>query len=233
MSGECRRACHADRESLIALWIQAFGDPREDIERFLDAFEFTKTAFVLLENERLCSMLFLLPTAVQEDNRRFSAGYIYAGATAADMRGNGCYRRLIDYVVQTARGEGTAALLLRPATDLLAESYRRMGFSVPLYGNVCKDIDIKQGDNTDAADYVARRRELLKGQAYVDWNECVFRYALSWCTAVADDTSLILHDGETAWERLPAMNPSEIALLMPLTEDFHTSAPIWFGYGLE
>ncbi len=233
MSVVCRRAQESDHATLIALWMQAFGDAREDVVQFLNTFDYAQTAFVLCEDKRVCSMLFLLPTAVQDGDCRFSAGYIYAGATHPDARGKGYYRRLLDYVAQTARQAGTAALLLRPATDTLAASYRRMGFSVPLYGNAHRRTDRELRNATDAKRYGVRRRELLSGQAFVDWDDRTIAYALSWCKASADETVLMLYDADTVWECLPAVTQTETALLMPLAEDFQTSTPIWFGYGLE
>lgn len=229
----CRRARESDRDALVALWVQAFRDPKEDIAHFLDTFDYVKTAFVLCKNERICSMLFLLPTAVQDGDHRFSAGYIYAGATDMEARGKGYYRRLLDYAAQTARQAGTAALLLRPATECLADSYRRMGFTVPLFGNAHSDRDSKPCKTMGAKCYGARRRECLSGQAFVDWDDRTIAYALSWCKAGADGTDLMLYDTDTVWERLPAAQQTETALLMPLIEDFQTSTPIWFGYGLE
>jgi len=228
-----RRAQASDREALIALWMQAFGDTREEVERFLQVFACERTAYVLCEDGWVCSMLFVLPTAVQDGNHRFAAGYIYAGATRADARSKGYYRRLLAYVAQAERDKGTAALLLRPATDRLADSYRRMGFTVPLYGNTDRDAKIPSGDALDARTYAALRRERLRGQAFVDWDDRTLQYALSWCRAYTNGEHLMLCDGNTVWEYLPAVNQTETALLMPLAEDCHFTASIWFGYGLE
>ena len=229
----CRRARPDDREALIALWQEAFSDSQDEIECFLTTFEYEKTAFVLCEEESICSMLFMLPTAVQEGVKRFPAGYIYAGATKSASRGKGYYRHLLAFVAQTAKQEGTTALLLRPATESLADSYRRMGFSVPLYANSCPLNDSIFQDTLCASEYGALRRKLLSGQAFIDWDDRLLQYAFTWCRAGREGSSSVLYDEETVWERLPATNPTETALLMPLTKDFQTTAPIWFGYGLE
>lgn len=228
----CRRARADDREALADLWREAFGDPCEEIARFLETFDHTKTAFVLCEDGRVRSMLFLLPTAVQDGERRYPAGYIYAGATQTDARSKGYYRRLLTFVADTAKQEGTAALLLRPATEELADSYRRMGFSVPLYGN-SRLQKTNRVHTLTAKQYGACRRKRLGGQAYVDWDDRTLAYALSWCRADGDETSLTLFDGETVWESLPAAEQYETAWLMPIVENFQIRTPIWFGYGLE
>ncbi len=233
MSVVCRRARTNDREAVIALWREAFGDPREHIVYFLETFDYINTAFVLCENECVCSMLFLLPTAVQDGERRFNAGYIYAGATRSDARGKGYYRRLLSFAEDAARQEGRTALLLRPATSSLADSYRRMGFTVPLYGNGRPSRGMVSNTPLTATEYGACRRRQLCGQAYVDWDDRTLTYALSWCKASADGVCITLYDEDTVWESLPTVIQKETALLMPLVDDFQTTAPIWFGYGLE
>lgn len=233
MSESFRRAQASDREALIVLWMQAFGDTREEIEHFLQVFDYVETAYVLCEDGCICSMLFVLPTAVQDGKRRYEAGYIYAGATRADARGKGRYRRLLAHVAQAERDKGTAALLLRPATDRLADSYRRMGFTVPLYGNAHQSAQLPRGEVADARAYTALRREHLRGQAFVDWDDRTVQYALSWCKAYTNGEFLMLCDGTAVWEYLPAVNQIETALLMPLAEDYRILASIWFGYGLE
>ncbi len=234
MSVTCRRATASDRAAMKALWRLSFPeDADEDIELFFKTFQPAATAYVLCEADVVCSMLFLLPTAVQDGEYRFAAGYIYAGATHPDARGKGYYRRLLDFVTQTAKQEGTAALLLRPATASLADSYRRMGFSVPLYGNAHPRGDADVPMTVDAGAYGMIRRDRLRGQAFVDWDDRTIAYALSWCNAGADKTAAMLYDTETVWESLPVKMQTETALLMPLTEIFRTTTPIWFGYGLE
>ncbi len=233
MSVVCRRAQVDDRDVLMALWQEAFGDAQDEIEQFFERFDYVNTAFVLCEEDRICSMLFLLQTAVQDVTRRFTAGYIYAGATFSEMRGKGYYRRLLAFVTDKAKQEGTEALLLRPATELLAESYRRMGFTVPLYGNSRPMELTVPSEAISATEYGNRRRKHLSGQAFVDWDDRTLAHAFLWCKANGNVASLRLFDEETLWESLPATEQRETALLMPLVDDFQTTTPIWFGYGLE
>ena len=229
----CRRAEASVRDALTALWMEAFSDSLEDVTTFLETLAYTRHALVLCEDNRVCSMLFLLPTAVQDGQRRFTVGYIYAGATHTDARGKGYYRRLLAYAEQIAKQEGMVALMLRPASEILFATYRRMGFTVPLYGSVDRTAPIQTEEVLDAHRYAVYRRQLLDGQAFVDWDDRVWSLALSWCEAVTDGSCLILRDDQNVWECLPAEVQTETALLMPLTDDFQTTAPVWFGYGLE
>lgn len=241
MSVVCRRACPNDREALTSLWMQAFeGDTEQEINLFLDTFDYVKTAFVLCEDDRVCSMLFLLPITIENGASRFSAGYIYAGATHPDARGKGYYRRLLGYVGEIAGREGMTALVLRPATDALADSYRRMGFSRELYGNARPLTwdDTAASTALSAQEYALQRRRRLResGQAFVDWDDRTLAYALTWCEAqstTSGQVMLLSRESARLWESLPAAQSAVTALLKPLTASFQTKTPIWFGYGLE
>ena len=49
-----------DREGIIALWQEAFGDSREAVEIFLDKRSLPQNTLVAEENGKTASMLFLL-----------------------------------------------------------------------------------------------------------------------------------------------------------------------------
>ncbi len=241
MSVICRKARENDRDALMSLWMQAFeGDTANDIALFFDTFDHTQTAFVLCEGERVFSMLFLLPITIEDATRHVPAGYVYAGATHPDARGKGYYRRLLDYVGETAKQEGIEALVLRPATDMLAESYRRMGFSCELFGNarLLREADVTASTALSAQTYALQRRTLLRasGQAFVDWDDRTLAYALTWCEARRTENGSVLllsRDSERVWESLPFTDSAMTALLKPLTDTFKITTRIWFGYGLE
>lgn len=238
----CRRACEQDREALVTLWRLSFEeDTPEDIDRFLDTFAFEQTAFVLCEDGAVCAALYVLAAAIEDAGKRLPVGYIYAGAVHPAKRGRGCYRCLLAFAYETAKADGLAALMLRPASAALAQSYRRMGFTVPL---VCDEPtaanDALKGASSVCADvYIARRRECFRdsGQAFVDWDERTVAYALSWCDAVltADGCALIAREDGTVWERVPSVEAEHEtpSLLRPIHDVFEDMGPIRFGYGLE
>ncbi len=242
MSVVCHRASESDRADIKHLWHLSFEeDSEQDIDLFLNTFDVSKTAFVLCENDRVCSMLFLLPVTVEADAARYAAGYIYAGATHPSARGKGHYRHLLTFVAETAKQAGMSALVLRPATDALFDSYRRMGFTVPLSGNAHSGNGKSYAGTTTLSPraYIQHRREVLRGcgQAFVDWDERVIAYALTWCEArLSADAELILRVPESDYvgEQLPPQcSETHIAALMkPLSDDISTEL-IWFGYGLE
>lgn len=256
MIGVCAAAAEADREQMLDLWRLSFSnDSDEDIALFFSMF--FQYAFVTRVDERVASMLFLLPTEVIYGNVRLSVGYIYAGATHPDYRANGLYRRLIQFVLSHARENGMKAVFLRPADEALSQSYRRMGFTVPM---TCREYTASPSQTADGGDYEAalyrlKRRQRLDNMTlpYVDWSEGVLEYALSWCRAMGNENGIGLYadDGETPvfWEWLgdePSVpdgrtvtvrtvgTEKTIGLLYPFDDTiFAAMPPIYMGYGLE
>ncbi len=208
------RACESDRGALTALWKTAFPkDGEEDISAFLSLFPSLSSALVLREGRKVVSMLYLLPLALEHNGVRLRAYNIYAGATLPPYRGRGCYRALLDYAAAMAGKEGVAALVLRPASVRLFESYRRMGFTeiLPCARFSVERESVSAGGSVRpvmACEYLRERKKCLRGLdvSFADWDENIMSYALRWCRAWAWDGGCALAEerGEklTVWELL-------------------------------
>lgn len=247
-----------DVKQLKSLWHTAFADDSdEDIDHFFDCFFDGSSCLIIKDNDSVMSMLFLLETAVENAGCRYPVGYIYAGATHPSVRGKGYYRRLLSFAETEAKRRGLYALLLRPATPQLAESYRRMGFTVPLF---CDEQDVSAASSATekeltAQAFVAMRRQLLAQmqQPFVDWDERVMAYALRWCRAVScAPTSCALYarddDGVRVWDMIGEVvsavesgmcRTAGAAVLTALLCPVDPAVPetvwenVYFGYGLE
>ena len=232
-----RYASSSDAGEMLALWRTAFPeDTDEDIAAFLE--RFLNTAVVIAEDSHVVSMLFLLPASLYCSERDMPVSYIYAGATAPTHRSQGLYRRLIEFAAVEAAQRGCAALFLRPADEALAESYRRMGFVVPLYTARAADIC---GTTVDAAAYMREKHACLARLLvpHIVWSPAVDEYLQSFTTAYRDangDLMLASQDG-VCLEYVRASHADArlmAGLLRPLNnETFAQLAPIYMGYGLE
>ena len=249
-------ATQADSEQIKDLWRLSFsGDSDEDIALFCA--RFIDYGFVTRVGGWVASMLFLLPAEVVYGDVRMPVGYIYAGATHPDYRQNGLYRDLIRFVLSYARKTGLKAVFLRPADEKLAQSYRRMGFTVPM---TCREYTVSRAEVPVGRDYeppsyrLERRKRLNKtALPYVDWDECVLAYALTWCRAFGNDNGVGLYtddgrvpvfwewlgeeppvaDGRTATVRTVGTEKT-VGLLCPFDDTiFAAMPPIYMGYGLE
>ncbi len=245
-------AVSSDREALKALWLEAFPeDSAAETDAFLDTFFDEGRALVARDDGRIVSMLFLLAQQLWHEGQSRTVGYVYAGATATARRGEGLYRQLLGFAAQYAAEQGMAALFLHPADAYLAQSYRRMGFDVPMTCARCVDKTANAGaEPLSPSAYRAHRcRALREAQvAFVDWDEKTLRYAMTWCRALGTKDGAALlgeRDGQCfAWECFGALPPEatagrtvgqeeEVGLMRWLETEPPCLPSIYMGYGLE
>ncbi len=111
-------------EAIKKLWKEAFRDSDEFIEQFMECYHTPDRALLIEKEEKLLSMLHILPF---EMNGR-SVGYMYGVATAYEERGKGHASKLIEQAIEIARERGFHALVTIPADEKLLLYYERFGF---------------------------------------------------------------------------------------------------------
>lgn len=155
---EFRFACAGDREGLIALWEEAFGDPREFVESFLDSGYAHDRCRVAEADGVLQGMLFWFRcTRGTED-----FAYLYAVATASAARGKGICTALMEDTHRLLAGQGYAGAVLCPGEPSLFRFYEKRGYA-PL-GTVYEDrFPAGEGVNVELVnpDTYARKRSAL------------------------------------------------------------------------
>ena len=92
----------SDREQIISLWIEGFGDKRADVELFLDTVFDEKNYFCIKENGKILSQTFLVPVKLSSKGKDFEGYYFCCAATRKDERGKGHMGRLLEEVKKTA-----------------------------------------------------------------------------------------------------------------------------------
>lgn len=104
-----------------ALYRQAFGDDEPEFEKALfdNCFKYCK---FISENEKIVSMLFLMPTVLKTEEYNLNCGYIYAAATLKESRGKGYMSGLIKEI------GNYMPLFLKPANEGLIGFYENLGF---------------------------------------------------------------------------------------------------------
>lgn len=111
------------------LWMEVFGDEREEVDRFLA--EYSDEHNMLLHREQGCvvSMLHIVDMATDYG----PTAYLYAIATASEWRGRGFASELIGQAISLARERGYRAVMLIPSEESLVEYYEQFGFAAPCY----------------------------------------------------------------------------------------------------
>ncbi len=171
------------REEAIKLHLSAFaGDSRQDAELIFQRL-YPQNYYYRLNGEKLVSQMFVIEGGYSV----YSAGYIYAAATALESRGQGNMSSLI----KETKGEFDI-LFLKPANDRLYEFYSKIGFktrfkAAAINGSRCDEKgSIKTVLIENVEQFNAVRNYLLPENCIkMGGDACTF--ALQLYTAVCDD----------------------------------------------
>lgn len=126
-----------------ALWIDVFGDEREQVDRFLIDIHREDNLLTHSEQGRVVSMLNIVEIATDLG----STAYLYAIATASEWRGQGFAGQLIHQAIEVARKREYKAVMLIPSDQSLVGYYERFGFEKPSYKlDFSNGYDLGTGD---------------------------------------------------------------------------------------
>lgn len=123
-----RLAVPADFPALSALWAVSFGDPEEVAEAFFSRLREEITVFT---NDGVTAMATAMPVSYR--GRR--AAYLYAVATAPEMRGRGLCRQLLAEGEAFLRNRGVSYALLAPASPSLFSFYGGLGYETVFFSD--------------------------------------------------------------------------------------------------
>lgn len=146
-----RPAKPSDRDAIVSLWQEAFGDTAGEITRFFDSFP-DCLSYV---TEGVTAMVHALPQVLSPD---LPAAYLYAVATAQTHRGQGLCRSLLAFAEADLKKRGFACCVLVPGAPSLFDFYRKLGYETAFYGS---HTDFDGGTPISAEEYLRRRERLL------------------------------------------------------------------------
>jgi ribosomal protein S18 acetylase RimI-like enzyme len=112
-----------EKQSVISLWQECFGDSKEYVEFFLDNCPHY-TCIAYYADNKLVSMLFLLNGYLNS----MECKYLYAACTSSEYRRQGIMEKLIDYSKEFALKCGACGIFLVPANEKLYSYYSKFGF---------------------------------------------------------------------------------------------------------
>lgn len=116
---------HPDETAVKQLWQEAFGDGDDFVDSFLIRYYSRRRMLSAEREDRLASMLHLLPF----DSETGRILYVYGVATAEAFRRRGLAGELLQEAVRTGREQGADALILIPDGEGLRDYYASFGFS--------------------------------------------------------------------------------------------------------
>ena len=110
-------------DQMKRLWKVCFGDEDAYIDfYYAHGYEAANT-FVAAEQERVVSMMTLLPVTMRTEQGSFRGRYVYAVATDPQHRGRGLMTALEAYAARMVQAQGDAFLTLVPASMPLFGMY--------------------------------------------------------------------------------------------------------------
>ncbi len=148
-----------NKEQIISLWQEVFGDSREDVEFFLNNCK-NKACLGYFDGNLLVAMLFLVDCRYCG----YSGKYLYAVCTGENHRKRGYASKLIN----EAKKHMNDFLWLIPAEDYLFDLYSKYGFETKLYSDSSYGNKVEFSESDDIVDYLydESRYEFPKGMIY-------------------------------------------------------------------
>ena len=145
---------------LRQLWQASFGDTDAELDRFFGAAFSPDRCHYLEQGGAVVSALYWLPCTLEGR----SMAYLYAIATAEEMRGQGLCRQLMTETHEILKSKGYAGAILVPAEPALFTLYRKFGYRVCC---ACREFTCDDGESAvalrsvDTDEYARLRAEYL------------------------------------------------------------------------
>jgi len=169
-----------NKDGIINLWQKTFGDTREYVESFIEAFS-DKAEFLTKEaSSEVISMLCMIDCTMAVDSKEYKGRYIYACATDEDYKKRGLITELLDEARIKAEKDDCDFLVLVPANDELFDFYEKRGYSkffkvkeIEVSSKILKILS-KDGIAETSADAKAineMRKNLLTKRPNILWSD--------------------------------------------------------------
>ena len=127
-SFKIRFPLESDYENLKFLWQTAFDDSKESLDYFFENTVSPNRVLVVFEEDKPVSALYMLESEIINEEKTYSAYYIYAVITHHEYRGKGLMRSLFEELFRVAKSRDIDYLFLVPEKEYLFEMYEKLGY---------------------------------------------------------------------------------------------------------
>lgn len=192
-----RFGTETDRQEIMELWGESFGDAQEEIAEFFRCLGGEVRVLVWEESGKIRGQLCLLPVRLWSYGQAVKAEYIYAVTTKDTARGRGVCTGLLNAAATLLKEEGSCGVLV-PEDSGLAKFYERRGFS-PCFRKKIWEVEasaekrqdsrgrVREGslrercvlEPVSVSSYIKCRRDAFAGAAGVEPSGGMLEYAVS------------------------------------------------------
>lgn len=179
-------ASERDKEQIIELWQECFGDSREYISLYLQKRFDAENMLVIYKDGRIVSMASFLPAVMTINGEKIQVRYVYAVGTLMKYRNQGYAAKIIQF----AADKYNQPLVLQPA-DSRWEYYKGLGFQSCFHKDKWKMTVVSESTSAQKqcnawniesalpAVYKAIRDRHFSGEGFVEWDEEAIDYAIA------------------------------------------------------
>lgn len=221
-----------DKEGLIALWVEAFDEPREAAETFFETAFSPERSLVCREEETVAAGLYWFD-CLWEGRK---VAYIYAVGTRISHRGKGLCHALMEKTHEILKSRGYHGAILVPAEESLFDFYGKLGYvaccpgGIPgekLTAQMAQEMGLSP---ISMEEYLEKQKTLLPENAVLH-TATAYEYLKHFGEFYSFDGGILCKLDEDVQERLPYRPQGEMAsMYLPLTED--TALPSYFAHPL-
>lgn len=214
------------KESQIALWMEAFDEPKESPETFFATAFSPDRSMVCEEDNQAVAALYWFD-CLWGDKK---VAYIYAVATLLSHRGQGFCNKLMQKTHEILKERNYHGAILVPAEDSLFGFYEKMGY-IPCVPQEMQNAQCKmQNAPISVAEYQKLQKTLLPQNAILH-TDTAFLYLSNFARFYKTEKGIFCETEDEIQEVLP-YSPSgkNTAMYLPLTED--KTLPSYFGLPL-
>lgn len=173
-----------DINQITALWHEAFGDGKNEIEFFLDNKYVPDNTLIMEEDGKIASMLFLLEGKMRINSLHYPSYYLYAACTAKEFRGRGFMAQLLEETNNIALSRNKDFICLMPGESSLFDFYEKHGYKTVFNKKI---LSVKRNDSllshisddTDEIDFEELRNHAFMPFDFFEWDKSSVEFAFS------------------------------------------------------
>lgn len=198
-------ADESDYPQLKNLWKTVFGDSDDVLDYFFENTVDAGNIYACRKDEKIVSAFYLIDSSIIENNKKYSAKYLYAAATLPEYRKQGIMSDMIKYASEMLKIKGTDLIFLYPADEKLYSYYSKIGF-ISVFNeryyiiekNELETYKGKRYFNTSLA--YEKMRENIPSESFCEFDcryldfarFCAGKYGFEICAAFDDEDNVFI-----------------------------------------